>query len=115
MEIKATLNKPYTQKQRLDFIVEHNHKKGSKIKETENSLQAWGLSVQEKAEQEKQIRKAELIAQLDAIDLKTLRSLRSIHAGSGTEEDKNQLEKLEARAEQLREQLHSLNGGEVAV
>ena len=26
MEIKATLQKPYTDKQRMDFIVEQNHK-----------------------------------------------------------------------------------------
>ena len=42
MEIKAQLNKPYTEKQRINFIVENNHKKGYEIRETENELQAWG-------------------------------------------------------------------------
>ena len=42
MEIKAQLNKPYTEKQRIDFIVENNHKKGYEIRETEEELQAWG-------------------------------------------------------------------------
>lgn len=40
MEIKATLNKPYTDKQRADFIVENNHKLGYEIQETEEALLA---------------------------------------------------------------------------
>lgn len=40
MEIKATLNKPYTDKQRADFIVENNHKLGYEIQETEDTLLA---------------------------------------------------------------------------
>ena len=40
MEIKATLNKPYTNKQRADFIVENNHKLGYEIQETEDALLA---------------------------------------------------------------------------
>jgi hypothetical protein len=40
MEIKATLNKPYSDKQRADFIVENNHNKGYEIQETENALLA---------------------------------------------------------------------------
>ena len=40
MEIKATLNKPYNDKQRADFIVENNHNKGYEIQETEDALLA---------------------------------------------------------------------------
>lgn len=40
MEIKAILNKPYTDKQRADFIVENNHRLGYEIQETEESLLA---------------------------------------------------------------------------
>ena len=40
MEIKAKLNKPYTDKQRADFIVENNHNKGYEIQETEDALLA---------------------------------------------------------------------------
>lgn len=40
MEIKATLNKPYTDKQRANFIVENNHNKGYEIQETEDALLA---------------------------------------------------------------------------
>lgn len=47
MEIKAILNKPYSDKQRADFIVENNHNKGYEIKETEIALEAWGLTAEE--------------------------------------------------------------------
>jgi hypothetical protein len=53
MEIKATLNKPYTEKQRADFIVENNHQHGYEIRETETALEAWGYTEEEKEEQEK--------------------------------------------------------------
>ena len=42
MEIKAVLQKPYTEEQRLDFIVDQNHRKGYEIRETELNLEAWG-------------------------------------------------------------------------
>lgn len=42
MELKSTLQKPYTDIERADFIVENNHQKGYEIKETEDELQAWG-------------------------------------------------------------------------
>lgn len=54
MEIKATLNKPYTEAQMLDFIVKQNHKQGFEIKETETALEAWGYTEEEKQEQEHQ-------------------------------------------------------------
>lgn len=59
MEIKATLEKPYTESQRLDFIVEENHNNGYEIKETEIALEAWGYTEEEKDQQER-----ERIAQL---------------------------------------------------
>ena len=40
MEIKATLQKPYTDKQRADFIVEYNHNNGYEIQETDEALLA---------------------------------------------------------------------------
>jgi len=54
MEIKAILNKPYTETQKLDFIVENNHNLGYEIKETETELQAWGYTEEEKAKEEQQ-------------------------------------------------------------
>lgn len=52
MEIKAELFRPYTDEQRIDFIVEQNHNNGYEIKETETALQAWGYTEEEKQEQE---------------------------------------------------------------
>ncbi|MBO7696264.1 MAG: hypothetical protein J6T10_26810 [Methanobrevibacter sp.] len=59
MEIKAELIKPYTEDERINFIVEQNHQNGYEIKETETALEAWGYTAEEKAQQE-----AERIAQL---------------------------------------------------
>ena len=54
MEIKAELKQPYTDKQRMDFIVEQNHQLGYEIRETETALEAWGYSEEEKQQQERQ-------------------------------------------------------------
>lgn len=108
MEIKATLQKPYEEKDRLAFIVEQNHKKGYEIKETETALEAWGYTAEEIAEQEKQAHRADLVAQLDALDLKTIRALRAIEAGTGTQADTDKLAELEAQAAQIREELKEL-------
>lgn len=56
-EIKAHLTKPYTEKERTDFIVENNHNKGYTIEELENgSLQAFEMvkTDEEKANTRKQ-------------------------------------------------------------
>ena len=54
MEIKAQLEKPYTENQRMDFIVQYNHNLGYKIEETDNTLEAWGYTEEEKQEQRKE-------------------------------------------------------------
>ena len=54
MEIKVTLQKPYTEKERIDFIVTYNHNQGYEIQETETSLEAWGYTQEEMAQQEKE-------------------------------------------------------------
>lgn len=54
MEIKATLNKPFTVNQKMDFIVEQNHKLGYEIRETETALEAWGYTEEEKEQQERE-------------------------------------------------------------
>lgn len=54
MEIKATLNKPYTEEQRINFIVEQNHQQGYEIRETETELQAWGYTEEEKQQQKRE-------------------------------------------------------------
>lgn len=58
MEIKATLNKPYIETERLDFIVKQNHQNGYEIRETEDVLEAWGYTEEEiKKQQEEQFKK----------------------------------------------------------
>lgn len=108
MEIKATLQKPYVEKDRLDFIIEQNHKNGYEVKETETALEAWGYTAEEIAEQEKQANMAELVAQLDALDLKTIRALRAIQAGQGTQADTDKIAELETQAAEIRQQLQEL-------
>ena len=54
METKAILEKPYTEQERLDFIVEYNHNLGYEIKEAETALEAWGDTEEELAYKEKE-------------------------------------------------------------
>lgn len=56
-EIIATLEKPYTENQRMGFIVEYNHNQGYEIEELENgSLQAFEMvkTDEEKAKAERE-------------------------------------------------------------
>ena len=50
MEIKATLQKPYTEEEKENFIVEYNHNKNFMIEETEDELQAFGYTEEELAQ-----------------------------------------------------------------
>ena len=54
MEIKAILEKPYTEEERLNFIIEYNHNLGYEIKEAENALEAWGYTEEELEYKEKE-------------------------------------------------------------
>lgn len=54
MKIKAKLNKPYTDSERLNFIIIQNHQKGYEIRETDTELQAWGYTTEEKQAQEQE-------------------------------------------------------------
>lgn len=47
MEIKAELNKPYTEGERISFIVEQNHKLGYIIKEQADKIVALGKTQEE--------------------------------------------------------------------
>jgi hypothetical protein len=59
MEIKATLQKPYTEEERMNFIVQYNHNLGYEINETETELQALGYT-----EAEQELQERERIAKL---------------------------------------------------
>lgn len=54
MEIKSELRKPYSEEQRVNFIIINNHQKGYEIKETETALEAWGYTAEERKEQEQE-------------------------------------------------------------
>ena len=54
MEIKATLEKPYTEQERIDFIMTENRHNGYEIKETESALEAWGYTEEEINQQERE-------------------------------------------------------------
>lgn len=54
MEIKTKLQKPYTEEERLNFIVENNHKLGYMIEEVEEGLQALGYTEDELQTQERE-------------------------------------------------------------
>lgn len=53
MEIRAELNKPYTEQEKINFIVEQNHKLGYAIEEQADKLVALGYTDEEKAKEER--------------------------------------------------------------
>ena len=74
MEIKAEL-KSYTEKQKIDFIVEYNHQKGYEIRETETSLEAWGKTEDEILQEKKAQRNQEILSKVKEIELMALSDL----------------------------------------
>lgn len=62
MKFITKINKPYTDIQRADFIVENNHLKGYEIKETETALEAWGMDEKDLLEQAKREKKDEALS-----------------------------------------------------
>ena len=68
MKIKAELIKPYTEEQKLDFIINQNYNNGFEIKETEFSLQAWGYTKEELEQQEKERLMKSSMTKLDFVN-----------------------------------------------
>ena len=68
MEIKKRLQKPYTEKERINFIVQQNHRNGFEIRETDEELQAWGYTQEEIEEQQKQARNAEIDSKIKELN-----------------------------------------------
>ena len=79
MEIKAQLKKPYTEEQRLQFIVNFNHNLGYEIEETETHLNAIGYTEQELRQQERD--------RIDALCLTRSDVERAIYADKGMDFD----------------------------
>lgn len=83
-----------------------------KIEETEVNYTLYNgeyLTNEEVLVKQKEARKKELIAELDALDLKCIRAIRAIQAGTGTEDDTARLAELEEQAEEIRKELQLLN------
>ena len=110
MEMKATLQKPYFESQRLDFIVEQNHTLGYEIRETETALEAWGYTDDELAQQNKEQQIVAFKSQLDELDLKEIRPLAAKASGTATEEDDAKLAVIEAQKQEIRQQIKDLQG-----
>ncbi len=75
MEIKTSLNKPYTEKEKIDFIVQQNHNLGYNIVETNTALEAWGKTEEEIQAEENENKKLEIQKQLDELDKKRIRAV----------------------------------------
>lgn len=119
MENEIMLNKPYTDKQRMDFIVEYNHKKGLKIEETSSCLYALEdckilengvpainpiyYTEQEKMQKEEQ--KLNILFQLDELDKKRI---RAVCEPSMRTETQSWLEYYNEQIFQLRKELSEL-------
>ena len=79
MEIKAQLKKPYTEEQRLQFIVNFNHNLGYEIEEAETHLNAIGYTEEELCQQERD--------RIDALCLTRSDVERAIYADKGMDFD----------------------------
>ena len=72
MEIKATLQKPYTEDEKIDFIVEQNHNQGYEIRETKMALEAWGYTEEEIQEQERECKNQEIDEKIKELQIMAL-------------------------------------------
>lgn len=104
-----------TDKQRLQktlsFLPQYQ---GKEIKETERPIADFELAdspeyIARQSAAQQSIRVQELQAQLDELDLKSLRALRAVGAGQSTQEDHDRLAQFEAQAVVLRAQLAELS------
>lgn len=75
MEIKAELLKPYTEDERVNFILLQNRKNGYDVRETETALEAWGYTEEEIAQQERE--------RLDNLELTGADVERAIYEAKG--------------------------------
>lgn len=54
MEIKAELKQPYSNTDRMDFIVKYNHGLSYEIRETDTAIEAWGYTEEEIQQKEQE-------------------------------------------------------------
>ena len=82
-----------------------------KIEEADVNYTLYGgeyLTDEQLAEEQKEARKQELIAQLAEIDEKEIRPMAAIAAGIATEEDRQRLAEYEEQKQAIRQQLQEL-------
>ena len=72
MKIIATLKKPYTEEQKMEFIVNYNHNLQCQIKETDVELQALGFTDEEIEKQQKQARNTEIDSKIKELQIMAL-------------------------------------------
>ena len=109
------LEKPYTPRQRADFIVDYNHRNNKEIVETDKALYAlepwekiendqviedWEGYEERKRQEEKTAKRQEILQKLDDLDLKSIRAIRA--------NDQEYIAKYEVEAKELRKQLQEL-------
>lgn len=117
------LEKPYTNKEYANFIVEHNRINQRYIEETPTALYALepnemlgkdGVPVinpnyeEELAAQEVERRTHQIKSALYELDLQAIRPLRAILAGTQTEDDLEKIKEIETKAKELRITLSTL-------
>ena len=102
------LDKPFTNKQRADFIIEHD---GLRAIETDEALILLEHDEDEEYQQlQAEHRLMQLKMQLEEIDNKKVRSTSVIALGIATQDDIDYLTHLEEQAEQIRKQIRELQG-----
>lgn len=109
------LEKPYTPRQRADFIVDYNHRNNKEIVETDKALYAleqwekvendqviedWEGYEERRRQEEKAAKRQEILQKLDDLDLKSIRAIRA--------NDEEYIAQYEAQAQELRRQLQEL-------
>lgn len=101
------LKKPYTDEEKKQFIVKNNHCLGFRILETDEELQAFDYSEEEKKEQNKEFEIQDLKKQLDETDYKIIKCSEYSLAGKELPYD---IEYLHSQRQAIRDRITELEG-----
>ncbi len=110
MEIKDKLEKPYTEKQRCDFIVKNNHQSGYEIQETDDALLAiYSEPLPPTEEEQRENRARAYQAEVDPITS----HIQRLRDEEGTEDEIAELINERAlKVEEIRERYPYHKGGQ---
>lgn len=103
MIVVASLKKPYSDADRISFIVNYNHQLGYKINETENELQALGYDDDERKEQKAVEARAERDRRIDAIRWRVERYQTQLAIGVETSDTETKYKKILKYIQALRD------------